>query len=245
MPGKYGPHGELFFFLIKKEPATLLGSETFSPFFNADIRTSLFSADVLKKCVLLAVHVIAEEGSHVPGLGDEWKWAAQRVSPMWESEGEAWSEDGNASSCRSREGNVCNDALHVIGSCGLGDKISFFLKEWELVKVALSHVTAEEGRGGETGCPTPDLADTWRFSCPKSPMWESEGEAWYEDESVSSSVSRANNVCNCALHVIGLYGPGDKVSLFLEDWELARVALSCHIALDILCQEMHEARLLG
>ena len=37
--GKYGPHGELFFFLIQKEPATMPGSETFSPFFNADIRT--------------------------------------------------------------------------------------------------------------------------------------------------------------------------------------------------------------
>ena len=38
VPGKYGPHGELFFFLIEKEPATVPGSETFSPFFLADIR---------------------------------------------------------------------------------------------------------------------------------------------------------------------------------------------------------------
>ena len=37
-------------------------------------------------------------------------------------------------------------------------------------------------------------------------MWESEGEAWYEDESMSSSGSREDNVCNDALHVIGLYG---------------------------------------
>ena len=65
---------------------------------------------------------------------------------------------------------------------------------------------------------------------PEESMWESEDEAWSEDESVSSSVSRENNVCNGALHVIGLYGPGDKVSLSLEDWELARVALSCNIA---------------
>ena len=34
---KYGPHGELFFFLIQEERATVPGS--FSPFFNADIRT--------------------------------------------------------------------------------------------------------------------------------------------------------------------------------------------------------------
>ena len=44
-------------------------------------------------------------------------------------------------------------------------------------------------------------------------------------------------MCNEALHVIGLYGPGDKISLFLQDWELAKVALSCHMALDMLCQE--------
>ena len=37
------------------------------------------------------------------------------------------------------------------------------------------------------------------------------------------------------------YVPGDKVSLFLMDRELARVASSCHIALDMLCQEMREA----
>ena len=42
VPGKYGPHGELFFFLIQEELATMPGSETFSPFFAADIRTPLF-----------------------------------------------------------------------------------------------------------------------------------------------------------------------------------------------------------
>ena len=77
--------------------------------------------------------------------------------------------------------------------------------------------------------------------CPESPRWESEGEAWSEDKSDSSSDSREDHVCNDALHVIGLYRPGDKVFLFLKDWELARVALSCHMALDMLCQEMHEA----
>ena len=63
VPGKYGPHGELFFFLIQTEPATMPGSETFSPFFAADIRTPLFSADVLKKCALIGMLLIAEEGS--------------------------------------------------------------------------------------------------------------------------------------------------------------------------------------
>ena len=102
------------------------------------------------------------------------------------------------------------------------------------------HLFAEEGRGAD-GCYALGLRDESKMGCPKSQMWESEGEAWSEDESVSSSGTREGNVCNDALHVIGLYGPSDKISLFLKDWELAKVALSCHMALDLLCQEMHEA----
>ena len=160
VPGKHGPHGELFFFLIWEEPATVPGSETFSPFFNAHIRTSLFSADVFPKCALIALHVIAEEG---------------------------------------RDGD---------------------------------------------GCPVRGLGGDWKMGCPKSPMWESEGEAWSEDESVSSSGSREGNVCNDALHVIRLYGPGGKISRFLQDCDLAK-GMSCHMALDMLCQEMHGALVAG
>ena len=115
VPGKYGPHGELFFFLIQKEPARVPDSETFSPFMNSDIRTPFYSADDLKMCALLALHIIAEEGRdgdgfQVPVLEEEWKMGCPK-SPRWESEGEAWSEDEDASSTASREGNVCNDAL--------------------------------------------------------------------------------------------------------------------------------------
>ena len=42
VPGKYGQHGELFFFLIQKEPALAPVDETFSPFFKADIRIPPF-----------------------------------------------------------------------------------------------------------------------------------------------------------------------------------------------------------
>ena len=79
------------------------------------------------------------------------------------------------------------------------------------------------------------------MGCPKSQMWDSGDEAWSEDECVSSNGSREGNVGNDALHVIGLYGPGDKISLFLKDWDLAKVALSCHMALNMVCLEMHEA----
>ena len=54
-------------------------------------------------------------------------------SLLWEtngrwvaSEGEAWSESEDVSSTASRDGNVCNDALHVVRLHGSGDKISLF-----------------------------------------------------------------------------------------------------------------------
>ena len=62
VPGKCGPHGEHFCFFIKKEPAIMPGSETFSPSFAADIRRPFFSADVLTKCALIALHLLEEDG---------------------------------------------------------------------------------------------------------------------------------------------------------------------------------------
>ena len=58
--------------------------------------------------------------------------------------------------------------------------------------------------------------------------------------SEASDDDQADNVSNEALHVIGMHGSGDKISLCLRDWEMATVALSCHMALDMRCQEMYE-----
>ena len=60
------------------------------------------------------------------------------------------------------------------------------------------------------------------------------------DSSFSSSSSSENNVGSGALFVIGRHGSGDAIAHFLQDWEVAKVALSCHVALDMLCQELHE-----
>ena len=65
------------------------------------------------------------DGVQVPGLGEEWKFGCPK-SPLWESEGEAWSEDDGASSSASREGNVCNDALRTSSGCmGLATRSLF------------------------------------------------------------------------------------------------------------------------
>ena len=108
------PHGELFFFLMQKEPAMVPDSETFSPFINADIRSPFFSADVLKKCALVALHLTSEGRKRWRGMT-----CPQCGGRMGSESGdEAWSEDESVSSHGSREGHVGNDALHVIGLCG-------------------------------------------------------------------------------------------------------------------------------
>ena len=83
---------------------------------------------------------------------------------------------------------------------------------------------------------SPGLGDIWRHGCPKSLDWDSDEESWSASGGLSSSDFREYHVESLALRVIGLNCSGEKVSFFLVDWELGRVALSCHVALDLLCQ---------
>ena len=65
--GKYGPHGKFFFFLIKKEPAALTKAVPSKPY---------VSAETLKACALIGLHLLAAEGeagssgSQSPEKGD-------------------------------------------------------------------------------------------------------------------------------------------------------------------------------
>ena len=122
VPRECGPDGELFCFLIQ-EVEKMPGSETFGPFFNADIRT-LLSLLMSSRRALVALHVVAEEGRdgevgcRAPCLGTNGRISHPK-SPMWESEGEVWSKDETVPSSGSREGTVSNDALHVVASCSI------------------------------------------------------------------------------------------------------------------------------
>ena len=49
-----------------------------------------------------------------------------------------------------------------------------------------------------------------------------------------------NNEC-WATEVVGQDWSSEVVALFLEDWELGRVALTCHVAMDFVCREMRDA----
>ena len=65
-----------------------------------------------------------------------------------------------------------------------------------------------------------------------------DGSEASKDEQADSSSE--NNVGNGALCVIELHRSGDGIALFLQDWGVTNVASSCHIALDMLCQELHD-----
>ena len=62
---------------------------------------------------------------------------------------------------------------------------------------------------------------------------ELKGE-WEASEGRAGSSSE-NNVGDGALFVIGLHGSNDETALFLQDWEVAKVALRFQKALHMLC----------
>ena len=157
VPGKYGPQGELFFFLVQKERANAPSNETVSLFINPGIRFAFFSADILKKCAPTALHVMAEEG-----------------------------------------------------------------------------------RNGE-GCHVPELREERDMGCPKSPMWESGDEAWSEDESVLPMGHEKAMGTTMRCTSSGCMGLVARSLFSFRIGKLAKVALSCHMALDMLCQEVDEA----
>ena len=77
-----------------------------------------------------------------------------------------------------------------------------------------------------------------RQGCLASLDWISSCSA--SETSLGCEVYEHNNECR-AIEVIGQDWSSELVAPFLEDWELGRVALSCHMALDVLCQEIRDA----
>ena len=109
VPGRYGPYGELFFFLLKKEPMVLRELVRFGP---------SIPIEAVKACALVGLHMMAEE--------DSWR-----------------TDSGSSfSSSSSSENNVGDGALFVIRLHGSVDAIALFLQDWEVAMVALSCHTA-------------------------------------------------------------------------------------------------------
>ena len=114
VPGKYGLHGELFFFLLNEEPVVLSELVNFGP---------CISAETVKACALIGLHVMAEEnalrsdGDSSLDLGDMWRYACPK-SPVWSSNGVEWA--GSEASLEYCEHNVDNLALEAFPSTWTG-----------------------------------------------------------------------------------------------------------------------------
>ena len=93
------------------------------------------------------------------------------------------------------------------------------------------HLMAAESASGSSGSQSPDSGMATRKALT--------GTATLSQGTSSAELCK-HNVESLPLKVIGQNWSGENIALFLQDWELARVALSCHLALDMLCQEMHE-----
>ena len=89
---------------------------------------------------------------------------------------------------------------------------------------------AAEGASGSSGSQLPDMGDALRNGRPRSPGRDSDVDFCTESEGANGyEVYEHNNECR-ALEVIGQDWSSEVVSLCLEDWDLARVVLSCHVA---------------
>ena len=78
----------------------------------------------------------------------------------------------------------------------------------------------------------------WRNGFPKSPEWISSGPT---SETYCHSEFYEHNVENMAVEVIGQDRSDKLVALFLKNWAVGMVALSCHMTMDLSCQEMRDA----
>ena len=98
------------------------------------------------------------------------------------------------------------------------------------------HTMAEANAVRSDSDSSPDLGEMWKNGCPRSPVWSGDGFEGEGSEGTSSVEYYEHNAGNFAIEVVG-----HVISLFLEDWELGRVALSCPLSMDLLCQEMWDA----
>ena len=122
MPGRYGPHGELFFFLLEKEPMVLREPRWLWP--------SIWPHGEL------LLDLKKRKPASVPGseafnsfIGDGF------LVPELKGESEASEDEQKDSSSENNEGN---GAFFVIGLHRSGDAIALFVQDWEVAKVALS-----------------------------------------------------------------------------------------------------------
>ena len=158
LPGRYGPYGELFFFPFKREPTVLRELIRFAP---------SIPFEAVKACALVGLLMMAEEDSWRTDSGSSFSLSSSSENNVGNGasrphgellfsliqkkpDSEAFNsfigdgflvpelKGGSEASDDVQADNVSNESLYVIGLHGSGDKISLFLQDWEVAKVAVS-----------------------------------------------------------------------------------------------------------
>ena len=95
-------------------------------------------------------------------------------------------------------------------------------------------MAAESGSGFSSSCGvfSPGVGGIPLLSGPRYPQWKGEFSCSKNESTVGCELYEHNNEC-WDVDVIGQDWSSD-VALFLEDWELGRVPLSCHMTVDLL-----------
>ena len=74
---------------------------------------------------------------------------------------------------------------------------------------------------------SPDLREMWKYGFPKSSVWSGDDFEGKRSEDTPSEQYCEHNVDNLAIEVVGQKWSSEVISLFLKDWGVGRVALSC------------------
>ena len=114
------------------------------------------------------------------------------------------------------------------------------LEACALIGLHLTAAGSESRSSSSCGVFSPELGEIPELSGPRYPLWKEEAYCSENDSTLSSEVYEHNSECR-ALEVIGQDCSSEVVAFLSKDWELEREALSCHMAMDLLCQEMRDA----
>ena len=113
-PGKYGPHVELFCFLLKKVPMVLSELIKFGP---------CISAETAKACAQIGLRMMAEENASRSDndscldLGDLWRCGCPE-SLVWGNNGFEWAGNEGTFFLEYFEHNVGNLVVEVVVRIG-------------------------------------------------------------------------------------------------------------------------------
>ena len=114
------------------------------------------------------------------------------------------------------------------------------LEACALIGVHLTAAGSESRSSSSCGVLSPELGEIPELSGPRYPLWKEEAYCSENESTSGFEVYEHNSECR-ALEVIGQEWSSEVVAFLPKDWELERVALSCHMAMDLLCQEMRDA----